>query len=300
MPVQKAGWPPRPWRVEFQRRKYGPEILVDAAMLSHMPAFRPAPEPHTLTFVDILLVTKGRGAFELDGERHDVAPGALFVTRPGQIRRWQVEGLDGACVFFAAEFVRDAFADARFLDQFAFLDPGRPSGAMTLTVGERTQFLRRFRRMSEEFRTLNADANDLLGARLYELLVLINRWYRARHPKAIAGARHATVQRFRALIERDFRRRHRVQDYADRLGVSPGHLNVLCQAHLGRPASAEIHQRLLLEARRLLCYTDAPAFAVSNQLGFADPAYFGRFFRREVGTTPRSYRLRAWSATSSV
>lgn len=291
MRVRKAGRPPRPWRVEFQRRKYGPEILIDAAMLSEMPAFKATPEPHTLAFVDILLVTKGRGTFDLDGERHDVAPGTLFITRPGQLRRWHVEGLDGACVFFAAEFVREAFADARFLDQFAFLDPGRPSGAIRLAAGERTQFLRRFRRMGEEFRTLGADATNLLRARLYELLVLIDRWYRARHPRPAPAARHATVERFRSLIERDFRRLHRVQDYAARLGVSPGHLNVLCLGQLGQPASAVIHDRLLLEARRLLRYTDAPAFVVSTELGFADPAYFGRFFKREAGTTPRQYRL---------
>jgi AraC-like DNA-binding protein len=259
MRVRTAGRPPKPWRVEFVRRKYGPEILIDAAMLSGMPAFKATSQPHTLAFVDILLVTKGRGTFDLDGECHEVAPGALFITRPGQIRRWQVEALDGACVFFAPEFVREAFADARFLDQFAFLDPGRPSGAIRLTANERTQFLRRFRRMSEEFRSIRGDATELLRARLYELLVLINRWYRSRHRGSPAPVRHATIERFRMLIERDFRSVHRVQDYADRLGVSPGHLNFLCLGHLGRSASAEIHQRLLLEARRLLRYTEAPA-----------------------------------------
>jgi AraC family transcriptional activator of pobA len=49
---------------------------------------------------------------------------------------------------------------------------------------------------------------------------------------------------------------------------------------------------VLLEARRLLRYTDKPAFAIAQELGFADPAYFGRFFRRESGVTPRQYRLR--------
>jgi AraC family transcriptional activator of pobA len=66
---------------------------------------------------------------------------------------------------------------------------------------------------------------------------------------------------------------------------------VLCHAHLGRSASAEIHLRLVLEARRLLRYTDAPAFVIAQDLGFADPAYFGRFFRREAGVTPRRYRV---------
>jgi AraC family transcriptional activator of pobA len=216
----------KPWRVEFARRKYGPELLIDAAMLSAMPAFKPEPRPHRLDFYDIVLITRGRGTFALDGETHSVAPGALFLTMPGQIRRWDVTGLDGACIFFASEFVRDAFADARFLDQFAFFAAARPSGGMVLTASERTQFLRRFRRMSEELIAPRADATDLLRARLYELLVLLNRWYKARHPKAVTPGRHGIVERFQSMVDREFRRLHRVQDYSEKLGVSPGHLNV--------------------------------------------------------------------------
>jgi AraC-like DNA-binding protein len=281
---------PAPWRVEFARRKYGPELLIDAAMLSAMPAFKASPDPHALTFLDILLVTKGRGWFELDGVGHAVAPGLLLITRPGQVRRWDISGLDGACVFFTTEFLREAFADGRFLDQFAFFGASRPSAAMELTANERTQFLRRFRRMSEELASPRDDASELLRARLYELLVLLNRWYRQRHPRAKTSSRNSTVERFREMVDRDFRHRHRVSDYAARVGISPGHLNVLCAAHLGHSASAEIHQRLLLEAKRLLRYTDKAAFVIAQDLGFADPAYFGRFFRRGTNVTPRSYR----------
>jgi AraC family transcriptional activator of pobA len=280
----------RPFRVAFARRKYGPEMLIDASLLSGMSGFRAISDPHRLDFYDILLVTKGQGRFELDGDRHLVAPGQLFLTRPGEVRRWEITALDGACIFFATEFVRDAFTDVRFLDQFAYFDPARPSGALMLTAAERTQFLRRFRRMGEELTQLRADASDLLRARLYELLVLINRWYVARYPRSSSPRRHGTVDRFRTLVERDFRRVHRVRDYADRLRVSPGHLNVLCHSHLGRSASEEVHARLLLEAKRLLRYSDAPAFAIAQELGFADPSYFGRFFRRAEGVTPRRYR----------
>ena len=212
-----------------------------------------------------------------------------FSPLPGQIRRWHAEGLDGACLFFAAD-VGEAFADARFLEQFVFFDPRRPSGAITLTAAERTQFLRRFRRMSEEFASPASDARDVLRARLYELLVVLNRWYRARHPQAVVAPRHPLIAQFQSMIEREFRRQHRVHEYARRLGVSPGHLNVLSHRHLGRSAGSAIRQRLLLEAKRLLSYSEKPAFVVAGELGFADAAYFGRFFRRETGATPRRYR----------
>jgi AraC family transcriptional activator of pobA len=112
-----------------------------------------------------------------------------------------------------------------------------------------------------------------------------------RHPSPAPRGIHGTVERFQDLVEREFRRWHRVDEYAARLRVSPGHLSVLCKSHLGHSASGEIHRRLLIEARRLLLYTDKPAFAVARELGFADPAYFGRFFKREQRQTPRAYRV---------
>src|SRR5918993_11843 len=96
--VKRAGR--RAARVAFSRRKYGPEILIDAAMLSAMPAFKASAEPHRLDFYDILLITKGHGWFDLDDERHRVMPGQLLVTRPAQVRRWDVKAVDGACIFF--------------------------------------------------------------------------------------------------------------------------------------------------------------------------------------------------------
>lgn len=198
----------------------------------------------------------------------------------------------GRRVHLLCERVRaGSVADARFLDQFAFFASARPSGALVLTASERTQFLRRFRRMSEELVSPRADATDLLRARLYELLVLLNRWYTSRHSRVVTPGRHGVVDRFHTMVDREFRRLHRVQDYAEKLGVSPGHLNVVCHAHFGCPASAVIHRRVLLEAKRMLRYSDRAAFVIAQELGFADPAYFGRFFKREAGVTPRRYRL---------
>jgi AraC-like DNA-binding protein len=160
---------------------------------------------------------------------------------------------------------------------------------VSLTPDQQREFLRTFHAMRRELTALRTDARDLLRARLYELLVLVNRWYRDRHGD-VESKRHSTVDRFTAMVERDFRDRHRVQDYAGRLDVSPGHLNVLCKQHLGCSAGDTIQRRLMIEAARLLRYTDKPAFVIARELGFADASYFGRFVRRNTGATPRHYR----------
>jgi len=284
-------WMPAPAirRVEFHATKYGSRLLVDAALLSDMHNFDQGTAPYRLNFYDILLVTRGHGWFALDDAVHKVRPGTVFFTRPGEVRRWDVKALDGACLFFAADFVHEAFNDPQFVSQFAFFAADRPSGALRLTKRQAAAFLRRFKPMRSELRRLRGDTGHLLRARLYELLILLNRWYVEEFGQPAAPRDH-TVTRFMTLVERNYRRYHGVAAYAQMLGRTAGHLTHLCNRAFGHTAGAMIHQRLALEAKRLLLHTSATSAAIGYALGFEDPAYFSRSFRRMTGQSPSDYR----------
>ncbi len=79
-------------------------------------------------------------------------------------------------------------------------------------------------------------------------------------------------------------------DYAKALGLSTGHLNRLCRAAKGVSASAYIEGSVVLEACRLLAFTQLPVAEVGYRLGFSDPSYFSRRFRSVQGETPSQYR----------
>jgi AraC-like DNA-binding protein len=81
-----------------------------------------------------------------------------------------------------------------------------------------------------------------------------------------------------------------VRAYAARLGVSTSHLTGAVKASTGEPPGRLIRRAQALEARRLLARTGLSVAQVAHALGFADPAYFCRFFRREVGLTPGRFR----------
>jgi AraC family transcriptional activator of pobA len=53
-----------------------------------------------------------------------------------------------------------------------------------------------------------------------------------------------------------------------------------------------VHDRLLLEARRYLRHTGASSRQISERLGFADPAYFARFFKARTGQTASAWRMK--------
>ncbi|CAM4056336.1 helix-turn-helix domain-containing protein [Vreelandella rituensis] len=103
---------------------------------------------------------------------------------------------------------------------------------------------------------------------------------------------HAHLYRYQALIEAQFRQQPSVEQFAHQLGVTSAHLNLLCRRLADRSALQVLHERLLLEAKRQLTYTNMTVGQVADSLGFSEPAYFTRFFKRLTGLSPRDFRLR--------
>ena len=276
--------------VDFARTKYGSELLVDAAWIREMPGFIHWDEPYRLSFYDVTLVTAGRGEYRLDDRVFPLRPGAVYFTAPGQVRRWVADGLDGICMFFPAEFIVEHFADPLFLHRLhGFHDPAGPR-AVQLAPGEAREIQARIQDMRGEIRNLRGDSPDYIRAIVYEVLIRLNRQYAAQH-----GLRGDTqvaplASRFLHLVDAHFREEHRVAGYARRLGVTPGHLSVLTRSHLGRTAGPLIRGRIALEARRQLRHSSRTVSRIAADLGFRDPSYFARFFRRETGRSPEEFR----------
>ena len=110
------------------------------------------------------------------------------------------------------------------------------------------------------------------------------------------AARH--VARFSSLVDMNFQTHVPLVHYARQLGISVAHLNALCRQETGRSALELVHARVALEAKRMLVYTSMTVRDVSDALGFSDPAYFTRFFRRHAGVAPRDFRQRAGAGTT--
>ncbi len=92
------------------------------------------------------------------------------------------------------------------------------------------------------------------------------------------------------LLNHNYHQHWTVKEYAQALHVSPSTLNRLCQHHLGLSVKSLIQDRIMIEAKRRLIYTREPQDQIAYKLGFKDPAYFSRFFKKLAGETPSEYR----------
>lgn len=132
---------------------------------------------------------------------------------------------------------------------------------------------------------------EMLQMMLKRLLILCTRLYKEQENYAAFDKNSMDlVREFNFLVEQHFKEKHTVAEYADLLNKSPKTIsNVFAKIAEKKPLQY-IHERRMLEARRLLCYTDFPVKEIAFEIGFEDLQAFSRFFKKQEGISPTEYK----------
>jgi AraC family transcriptional regulator, transcriptional activator of pobA len=132
---------------------------------------------------------------------------------------------------------------------------------------------------------------DILQWLAQATLMLLVRLQAERRSAEQSGRKDfALFSRFRALLEQHYKAQWPVALYARQLRVTPSRLNRLCLRMAQQSAFDMTQRRLMLEACRQLTYLPSAVATIAYELGFQDPAYFSRAFKRHMGTTPSLFR----------
>ncbi|MEV6690938.1 AraC family transcriptional regulator [Micromonospora sp. NPDC051196] len=226
----------------------------------------------------IVLTTSGHGYAEVDFRPLPCRPGTLLRVRPGQVLRCALPDLDATVVRWHPEALHglDLTDDGPAWFQLA----GEDEDAVINEVSQLTVDARRHRDTPSGRSLLRHQLTVLL----LRLSMLPSGSRRAARPE------ETTFRRFCREVELGFQHSRRVEDYAARLGCSVRTLTRACLTVTGRSAKQVVDERVALQASRLLAATDEPIAQIGRQLGFSEPTNFGRFFTREVGVSPGSFR----------
>ncbi len=245
--------------------------------------------PHAhADLVQLFLLEQGGGVMRAEAERFAVIAPALLIVPAGIVHgfEWHHDSA-GAVVTLSVRHLTSL--DRRYPGLATVFDRARvirPDDAATATIASCMAILMRELGWSAPGHGAAVDA---------ALLTLLVEAWRASGVAAdgIAaepGHHHSLVARFRARIDARFRLREPIAAYAEALHTSESRLRVACARIAALSPAAMLDQRAMVEARRALLYTNLSVAEVGYAIGFADPAYFTRFFTRHAGCSPRRYR----------
>ncbi|MEV8587663.1 AraC family transcriptional regulator [Streptomyces sp. NPDC051180] len=241
--------------------------------------------PHRHTFYEIVHVTSGTGAHVLDLARWPLRPPHLGLILPGRLHHWEdARGLDGTVVLFTEDFLLDHPGDRDLLHRLG------EQPWLTLDGPTHARTARLMAELVEEY----GHGADGFATVLRSLLhVLLVRTARLPGPGAAGpppGRPGAVAEEFARLAARTGAEGRTVRECAELIGVTPGYLAEAVRAATGRTPGDLLRAARTAEAQRLLVGTSLSIRQVAARVGFDDPAYFCRFFRRETGRSPGNFR----------
>jgi AraC family transcriptional regulator, transcriptional activator of pobA len=247
--------------------------------------------PHYHDFFQMSLI-QGPARLMHDFRETKVRGDTLFFLSPGQIHAVQSgKETDGTILSFTREFFdAGAAGSTQFLLELPFYYTADFPPWMSVPARARGATAVLFSEIQEEFNQARPGAAEIIRALLRILLVRASRW-RDHEPATATPQRSVSLVRdFQLLVERNYKDWQALAPYARELGVTANHLNDVVSEATGRPAGEHIRQRRLLDAKRLLLYSELSVAEIGYRLGFKDPSYFGRFFRRYESQTPAEFR----------
>ena len=254
---------------------------------AHVERFPHVNAPHGHSFYLLLYVSHGHGTHTVDLVTYELRPGSVFFLAPGQVHQWHLEAdAEGIVVFFEPSFYQFRYPE-RDLLTLPFFDSAH-SPALYLPAENELAPL--FEKLLHEYQNSFPNQAEVLRAYLALLLEIATRHYSVAPATTEAGLAQSQIRQFGALLNQHYRTRRSVRDYAELLHLTANYLNALCRRVLGQTASDLIHARVVLEARRLLTHSALNIAQVADELGFDDPSYFGRYFRKYVGQSPEAFR----------
>jgi len=258
--------------------------------------------PHLHGDLELMYFADGAGTDRLGDARFDVDAGDLLLVTPGIVH--DASGL-GTARGWAVEFDADAARRGSDADRPGGLWWANPLLAPFVAAGQaphyarfhvpgpdRPRWVERLREMQREQEARDQGWHDVVQALLHVTLIDLAR-LAAPYATGLRQQGDSVLADVFDVIDARYREPLSTADVADAVGMTPGYLTTLVRRRTGRTVLDWILEKRMAAARDLLLSTDMSAEAVAQAVGFTDPRYFNRRFRRYHGLSPGRWRSTA-------
>jgi AraC-like DNA-binding protein len=252
-----------------------------------------ADDPHRHNYFTVIWPFSATGKHIIDFREYPIQRNHIFFVSPGQVHQVITDPEPtGYVILFTPEFLEkssikhDFIANLKLFSQSDETPPLPVNDKMAASLKIfADQMLSAFDSQSDMFL-------DIAGAYLKLFLIECNG-----HCSLSPGSNlqnievsKTMVKNFRDLVEKHYGRWHQVKDYAEALNVTPNYLNEVIKASVNIAAKEFIQNRIILEVKRLLLFTEKSGKEIGFELGFEDPSHFSKFFKSNAGQSLQEFK----------
>lgn len=251
-------------------------------------------EGHTHEYYQIIWFRRGEGVHFVDFKEYEVRENTLFFISPGQVHHFDRNtDFDGVMIHFNENFLSDENSSENIFLKYNVFNAFDAAPCYTIAGDEPERLNHLVKEMQYELRHTEAfAAHDYLKYLIKMFLISIQRHATRGTGQALCinNAANRTFVKFRQLLEHHYCEVHTVKEYADRMNISSKNLtNCVVESARSTPLKM-INERITLEAKRQLLYSSLKIKEIGYLLGFDDPSYFIKFFKRQTGSLPAEFR----------
>jgi AraC-like DNA-binding protein len=276
---------------DFFKTKYGEELLIDLIRLEDLEKYIRFSPVQRLTYYDVTIISDGDGTFHIDSCKQKIEQGSVFFSSPGQIRQWNTVKIPkGYALIFEEEFLCTFFNDAQFVQDLPYFNSFSCPPVLQLGSSDYHQLIDLLLSIKNEILSFKNTDKHILRALLYQVLIWLSRKFMLIYPSSGKKQINRYVNRFIQFVDTNHHQHRSVDHYARQLHITSGHLNTLIKDYFGINAKRYILNRNILEAKRMLQYTNLSIDEIASQLNYENTTYFIRTFREHTNMTPLHFR----------
>jgi AraC family transcriptional regulator, transcriptional activator of pobA len=253
-------------------------------------------DPHSHSFLVLGYFEEDGGWLRIGSSEWQIEAGDVYIVAPGEIIDPRgLEEARGWAVFFTPEILESqtpgSFLSWRIHPLLFPFVRGRDGGVqrMKVPLADRKDWAEHLQALETELGQRRDGYCEAVQAHLTLLLISISRQV-ADIVEDLRLNKEPLLAEVFSFIEERFHERISLKDVAWAVSLSPGHLTTVMRRKTGRTVQEWIAERRLAEARRQLVETNLSVEEVGQMVGYNDPVYFVRSFRRAHGTTPLGWR----------
>ncbi len=244
-------------------------------------------QAHRHDYYQLMLLEQVKGYHNIDFEKYKATDRSLHFVGKGRVHEvdFNQEVVGGVLLFPEAVF-GGSENDLQLLHSFSYFK-SEALPILNLSKIDFESILNLTNRLRESIDAAHYEMSKYL---LFALLIQVRDIYNKYVGHLTSQKEPKELIEFNRLLKEQCKVWNSIEDYLNQIGITASRLNHLCKKQYGKTALQVLHDRKLLEAKRMLAYTEKQVKEIAYECGFEDVAYFNRFFKKHTDCTPLVFR----------